>query len=126
PHRFEEDERKRINVRRGADLAERVVELLGGAVGWGEDADLPDGVDPRADVQGGIVEDLRDAEVEHLHLRSLRRRREEEIARVEIAMNDALAMGVAEPVRGGPEELHDVRDAAPLVPDRSPDREFVR
>ena len=123
--RLEEDEREGIDVGGRADLADRVVELLRRAVRGREDPDLSDRLRPR-DVERRLVEDLGDSEVEHLHPGALRARREEEIARVEIAMHDALRVRMAEAVRCGFEQLHDLLERAALLPDGAPDRELVR
>ena len=65
-------------------------------------------------------------EIEHLHPHALRRRREEQIARVEIAVDDALRVRVAEAVRSGAEELDHLLERAALLTDRAADGEVVR
>ena len=59
---------------------------------------------------------LRDAEIEHLDLRSLpRQRREEQVRRLDIAVDDALAVGVGEGVAGLDDVADGLRDRRSLL-----------
>ena len=123
--RLDEDERERVHVRRNTHRTDPIVELLRRAVGRREDLDLADGLRARAHVEGAVVHQLRDAEVEHLHLHAVLRGREEEVAGIEITMRDALRVRVGEAVGGGAEELHHLVEGAPLLTERATDREIV-
>jgi hypothetical protein len=125
-HRFHQDERERIHIRRCTNATNPVIELLGRSIRGREDSNLTNGLRAWSDVQRRVIENLRDAEVEHLHPHAMRGRGEEQVARIEIAMNDALRVRVSKTIGRRAKELDHIEECASLVANRSTNGELVR
>ena len=107
-----EREREHVGVRR--DGAEGVVDLLGRAVAGGEGAHAADrrAAGAREHV---VAHDLRDAEVEQLQARRAPCARDEEVRRVQIAVDDALRVRERDGLGDRVEQPHDVGQRTPAL-----------
>jgi hypothetical protein len=111
--RLEQDEPERIHVGPCTDGGDLRIELLRSGIRRGEHHDVSHALRERGHSERSVAQDLRHPEIEHLHAVTFPRGREEEIARLHVAVNDPVRVGIGERFGSRREDAHHLFDRPP-------------